>query len=279
MGPVWRSKVKVPIWLRGIFCLLFGGLITAAPYLYYRYTYTHGKRLRVVDEGLFYRSGCMTAPGFREAITRYGIRMVLNVNDEEPDTHLAEGYFSKDSIRESELCKQMNVKYVFLCLDLIDKRKAGTVRPNAIEKFLALMDNPENYPVLIHCRAGLHRTGCLVALYRMEYDHWSMEQALGELKAHGFGEYASTKFNDYIAQYVVNYQPRIRNQKTEVGSQKSEGRAHRSAVGSQKSEVKNQRSGSTNRPGPRINKFVFHPIVDSAIIPTKYCPPSDGSDP
>ena len=216
MGPEWRSKVKVPFLLRAIFCLLIGLLVTAAPFLYYRYGYTYAKRLRVVDAGLVYRSGCMTAPGFRAALATYQIRTVLNLQDEAPDPNLAAGYFTSHAIRESELCKEMKVNYAFICLDLIDKRKLGPARPAAIEEFLALMDNPANYPVLIHCRAGLHRTGCLVALYRMEYDHWSMAQALGELKANGFGEYASTKANDYISQYVVNYQPGIRKQKVIV---------------------------------------------------------------
>jgi protein tyrosine/serine phosphatase len=210
MGPEWRSKVKVPWLLRGVFCLLLWALLFVAPFLYYRYGYTYAKRLRIVDSGLVYRSGCMTAPGFREALTTLKIRTVLNLQDEAPDPALAEGYFTSDSILESQLCKEMNVNYVFLCLDLVDRKKTETDRPAAIEQFLALMDNPDNYPVLIHCRAGLHRTGCLVALYRMEYDHWSMEKALNELKANGFGEYVSTKANDYIAQYVVNYQPGIR---------------------------------------------------------------------
>ena len=204
--------MKVPRWLRWIFGLLIGALVTVAPYLYYRYEYTFAKRLRVVDPGRVYRCGWMTAPGFRAAISRYGIRFVLNVNDEVPDPDLAEGYFTSESIKESELCKEMNVKYGFLCLDLLEKRDTGSKRPHAIEQFLALMDNPANYPMLIHCRAGLHRTGCMVALYRMEYDHWPMEKALWELKAHGFGEYASTVDNAYIAQYVVNYKPGIRQQ-------------------------------------------------------------------
>lgn len=210
MGPEWRSKVKVPLLLRGFFCLLLGALLLVAPFLYYRYGYTYAKRLRVVDSGLVYRSGCMTAPGFREALTRLKIRTVLNLQDEAPDPALAEGYFTADSILESQLCKEMNVNFVFLGLDLLERQKSETARPAAIEQFLALMDNPDNYPVLIHCKAGLHRTGCLVALYRMEYDHWSMERALNELKANGFGEYVSTKANDYIAQYVVNYHPGIR---------------------------------------------------------------------
>src|SRR5262249_17902749 len=100
MGPEWRSKVKVPLLLRGVFCLLIGALLTVAPFFYYRYAYTFAKRLRVVDAGLIYRSGCMTSPGFREALARYHIRTVLNVNDEAPDPDLAEGYFTANSIRE-----------------------------------------------------------------------------------------------------------------------------------------------------------------------------------
>ena len=74
------------------------------------------------------------------------------------------------------------------------------------------MDDPASYPVLIHCKAGLHRTGILAALYRMEYEGWTREEALHELKAHGYGEFASTAANHYINQYVLGYQPRARGQ-------------------------------------------------------------------
>jgi protein-tyrosine phosphatase len=61
---------------------------------------------------------------------------------------------------------------------------------------------------LIHCRAGLHRTGVISAVYRMEYDGWTPQEALRELKDHGFGEFASTAANVYVQQYVLTYQPR-----------------------------------------------------------------------
>jgi protein-tyrosine phosphatase len=72
------------------------------------------------------------------------------------------------------------------------------------------MDDPANYPVLIHCKAGLHRTGCLVAVYRMEYEGWSPTEAIAEMKDLGFGDAACTSANDYIQQYVLTYQPRNR---------------------------------------------------------------------
>jgi hypothetical protein len=208
-------------------CLFLAVLLTVPAFLYYRYTYTYRKRLRVVDPGLVYRSGSMTAPGFREAIKQLGIRTVLNLQDDVPDPNLANGYFGGGIIKERELCKELGVRYAFIGPDLVDRRKLPDARPKAIDQFLALMDDPSNYPVLIHCKAGLHRTGCLVALYRMEYDGWTMEAALRELKSHGFGEFVSTKANDYIREYVVGYRPRkreasVRGQGSGVSNQEPE---------------------------------------------------------
>ncbi len=191
-------------------------LVTAAPVIYYRYGYTYGKRLRVVTPGRVYRSGQMTEPGFRATLQQLGIRTVVNLQDDYPDPDIARGYFTAATVRESALCKELGVRYVLIEPDIIDRRKVPTDRPKAIEQFLELMDNPGTYPVLLHCKAGLHRTGCLVALYRMEYDHWTMPQALAELKGHGFGEFASTQANDYIYEYVVTYQPGIRKNQTVV---------------------------------------------------------------
>src|SRR5437773_12261447 len=78
----------------------------------------------------------------------------------------------------------------------------------SIKKFLEIMDDENSYPVLIHCKAGLHRTGVMAAIYRMEYDGWSREDALRELRSHGFGHWTANASNDYILQYVMPYRPR-----------------------------------------------------------------------
>jgi tyrosine-protein phosphatase SIW14 len=207
-GRFGERSVKPPRWLCWSLAAFITGLLTVTPYLYYRYVYTFSKRLREVVPGLVYRSGQMTAPGFREAIRRHGYRTIVNLQDDNIDPDLAAGYFTGDTIRESELCKEMGVRYVVIAPDLIDPRQVPAQRPKAIDEFLALMEDPTIYPVLLHCKAGLHRTGCMVAVYRMEFDHWTMEEALRELKGHGFGEFVSTKANAYILEYVVTYQPR-----------------------------------------------------------------------
>lgn len=185
-------------------------LIGVAPYVYYRAGYTNYKRLRQVTPGVLYRSGQMTVEGFRDAVKRYGIRTVVNLQNEYSDPEVWLSFSDRRTIRESELCRQLGVRYVHIAPDLIDRQLVGVRRPEAIDQFLAVMDDPANHPVLVHCRAGLHRTGCLVAVYRMEYEGWSPDQAIAEMKAHGFGDYACTSANDYIIQYVLRYRPGLR---------------------------------------------------------------------
>jgi protein tyrosine phosphatase (PTP) superfamily phosphohydrolase (DUF442 family) len=168
--------------------------------------YTHAKRLREVTPGVLYRCGQLTSDGFAEAVNEFGIRTIINLQDEYPDPDVLTGYFHPSRIKESELCRRLGVRYVYIAPDLLPRRQAAVHRPAAIKRFLAVLDDPANYPVLIHCRAGLHRTGVMTAVYRMEYEGWESRRVIWELKENGFGEWACTSANDYIAQYVLAYQ-------------------------------------------------------------------------
>jgi protein tyrosine/serine phosphatase len=194
--------------LRWALGLGLAGMLTAVPFFYYRYEYTRGKRFREVVPGILYRSGQMTAAGFAEAVARHHIRTIINLQDEYPDPAIDADYCGTRSEPESALCRRLGVYYLYLPPDLIPRRELPERRPAAIDRFLAVMDDPANYPVLIHCRAGLHRTGCLTAVYRREYQGWSCFDALRELRANGFGRFPSTSDNDYIAEYLLTYQPR-----------------------------------------------------------------------
>lgn len=195
-------------WALGLGLTLF---VIAAPIVYYRWDYTQEKRLRVVEAGKFYRSGQMTADGFRRAIATLGIRTIINAQDEYPDPDIRLSFFTQHAVKERELCRELGVHYVHLAPDLIPRRRMAWSRPEAIEKYLAILDDPANYPVLIHCKAGLHRTGVLTAVYRMEYQGWTHEQAIADLKDNGFDDWDCTAANDYINQYILTYQPGVRD--------------------------------------------------------------------
>jgi len=185
-------------------------VVAVAPVVYFRGLYAHSKRLREVVPGRFYRSGQLTVEGFADAVARHHIRTVINVQDDVPDPDVYRGFWSLRTVKESELCRRLGVRYVNLAPDLVPHGQVPDERPGVIDEFLALMDDPGSYPVLIHCRAGLHRTGVLTAVYRMEYQGWSRAEAYEELKAHGFGTWVCTAANDYVNQYVLTYRRGLR---------------------------------------------------------------------
>jgi len=192
------TAVRVCLGL-GIAALLVGG-----PFVYFRAGYAHHKRLREVTPGVLYRSGQLTADGLRDAAARLGVRTVVNCQNEFPDPDLPRSFWDRRPVRESDLCRQLGARYVHLDPDLCPNRTDPDARPRVIDEFLALLDDPANRPVLLHCKAGLHRTGVLVAAYRVEREGWGHAAALAELKAHGFGDRDATAANDYIQQYILN---------------------------------------------------------------------------
>jgi tyrosine-protein phosphatase SIW14 len=202
-----KKGPSMPRGLRWLLGLAIAAAIPTTPVVYYRWAYVQSKRLREVNPGLVYRSGQMTSSGIQQAVSRYHIRTIVNLQDEYPDPDVACGYFCGGTIKEKELCRQLGVRYVYLPPDLIPRVQVPPRRPEAIDRFLGLLDDPTVYPVLIHCRAGLNRTGVMTAVYRMEYQGWTPRQALAEARANGWGEWTASAANDYIYEYILSYEP------------------------------------------------------------------------
>lgn len=200
------------VWLRRGLGLSIALMIVVVPFIHYRATYAHAKRLREVTPARFYRCGQLTESGFREVIDLYGIKTIINLQHETPDPMLARDYYhSKPAILESEMCKRLGVRYVQLTVDLLPRQVALEQHPKVIDEYLAILDDPASYPVLLHCKAGLHRTGLLTAIYRMEYEHWPKAEAARELRANGFGDFACTTADDYVYEFLYLYEPRWQN--------------------------------------------------------------------
>jgi len=195
--------------------------VTATPVVFYRHVYNQSKRLREVTPDKVYRSGEMTVDGFTGAVRRHGLRTVINLQDEYPDPDLPTGPWSLSTVKESVLCRQLGVRYLWMPPDLLPRRRIPAERPHALDRFFGLLDDPATYPVLLHCRAGLHRTGVMVAAYRMEYEGWDRRRALQELRDNGFGLWVSTSANDYITQYLLTFRRGVRP-KSEGGIRNAE---------------------------------------------------------
>lgn len=152
------------------------------------------RNFRVVRAGTLYRSGQLTETGLRQVLQQRQVRTVVN---------LREGTDALD-LAEEAYCRAHGVRFVRIPpLSWI-----GTVGnapiDRGLKRFLDVVRNPANQPVLIHCQAGIHRTGLYVAFYRMDVEGWSKEEALSEMIALGYDELH--KHADVLG-YLASYQP------------------------------------------------------------------------
>ena len=57
-----------------------------------------------------------------------------------------------------------------------------------VDKVVAIIANPANRPVFVHCRQGKDRTGIVVAAYRMKIEGWPLAPAEAEMESFGFND-------------------------------------------------------------------------------------------
>ena len=127
------------------------------------------KNFQVVRSGVLYRSGQMRPEHFDTVIRENHIQTVICLNPEPV------------SAFEEEVCKRHGTHFVSFRMP-----GTGVGRLDDFEKVLAIIRDPAQQPVLVHCYAGANRTGATVALYRMQEEGWTLEDALREMDVAGF---------------------------------------------------------------------------------------------
>ncbi|MCS7305287.1 MAG: tyrosine-protein phosphatase [Thermoguttaceae bacterium] len=160
------------------------GLLVAAAFCW---QWHHYRRFQEVRPGVLYRMGLPSQWGFRQIVRQYHIRTVVCLH-EAAEPRLRAGWFwdwgEPSGPLESQVAQQLGVR--FLHWPLPQEGPWPWPKPEYLDQFFRLMDDPENWPVLIHCWAGKHRTGTLVALFRLEYEGWSVSEALKEMYSFDF---------------------------------------------------------------------------------------------
>jgi tyrosine-protein phosphatase SIW14 len=79
----------------------------------------------------------------------------------------------------------------------------------AVDKFLALVSDPANQPVYVHCQGGRHRTGVMTAIYRMTHDGWTPDRAFAEMIQFQFKK--GFVSHDALKNFVYNFSPKLTN--------------------------------------------------------------------
>jgi protein tyrosine/serine phosphatase len=168
--------------------------LIAGPVLYAFHAQAEMRNFRVVREGVLYRSGKMTLDGLKRAVHDYGIKTVVSLRDAD----------RLDDQAEEAFCAREEINFVRLPPKHWDTTYGpAEVEPN-VRAFLEVMNDPDNYPVLVHCLAGIHRTGAYCAVYRMERERWGNAEAIAEMKAFGY-ENLDDEFD--ILGYLEQFRP------------------------------------------------------------------------
>ncbi|KAB5582415.1 tyrosine phosphatase family-domain-containing protein [Coniochaeta sp. 2T2.1] len=77
--------------------------------------------------------------------------------------------------------------------------KKATIPIQTMSAILRLALNPRNYPLLIHCNRGRHRTGCVVAALRKLHG-WHLDAVLDEYRA-----FAEPKIRECDVEYITAF--------------------------------------------------------------------------
>jgi tyrosine-protein phosphatase SIW14 len=182
-------------------------LALVVPVIVARQLSSQTRNLKVVSEGVLYRSGQMSLAGLRRVRHDLGIKTIVSLREPTGAGHGAA------DLREEEFCKHEEIDYHRIILGKWYAEDGSTLADEGIRRFREIMANPVNYPVLVHCLAGIHRTGACCAVYRMEQEHWTNAQAIAEMKQAG---YATLDDEWDILGYLEVYQPTWKEPKDQL---------------------------------------------------------------
>jgi protein tyrosine/serine phosphatase len=119
-----------------------------------------------VKRGILYRSGQLSTDQLTEAVKRYNIHTIINLQ-----------WPGAEMRMERSASRRLGVDFVNLPMP-----GDGLGEEWQFREILKILDDPSRRPALVHCARGTCRTGAAVAFYRFERDGWTPEDVANELR-------------------------------------------------------------------------------------------------
>jgi hypothetical protein len=96
--------------------------------------------------------------------------------------------------------------YVKECVNYFNNGSDQVPKPHNLDTFFKIMDDPNNYPVLIHCYHGVGRAEMYSAIYRIEYENMDRDEARTSTRL--FTKWSSFDLGKSKGDFLHNYQRR-----------------------------------------------------------------------
>jgi tyrosine-protein phosphatase SIW14 len=184
---------------KGFLAAVVAALVVAAPLLYSAHRRTTVRNFHVVQDGVLYRCGQLSPDAFSRVLDENGIKCVVTLR-----APRSEGAPSPDAWEE-QICADRKVNYARLVPKVWGENEKGEIPADEnVNRFLGIMADKKNHPVLVHCFAGIHRTGTMCALFRMQFQGWTADRAIEEMQLRGF---APEDMHQHIEAYLRGFKP------------------------------------------------------------------------
>lgn len=151
-----------------IIAIVFIVVIGAGKYVYDMHI---NHNFETITEGKVYKSGVIPPDELVDYIQEYKIKSIVDLRFPGTGDEVNNPEIPAELSAEKEaIAKIKGVNYFNNGSDQVPKQEN-------LDTFFKIMDNPENYPVLIHCYHGVGRAEMYSALYRIEYEGWNPDEA------------------------------------------------------------------------------------------------------
>ena len=137
----------------------------------YVYDMNINHNFETITEGKVYKSGVIPPDELESYINKYHIKSVVDLRFPGTGDEVNNPEIPAELTAEKEAIEKIKgVNYFNNGSDQVPK-------PENLKTFFKIMDNPANYPVLIHCYHGVGRAEMYSAIYRIEYENFTNEEA------------------------------------------------------------------------------------------------------
>lgn len=162
-----RTRQRIVLWA-GMLALVAGGGLAVK----YGRHHVFPKRFAMVEPGLVYRSGELEAGPLRGVIREHKLKTLVVLLGNEPD--------SSRQQQEERIAREEGAQII-----RVGMPGDGCAEFDLLERAADEVATESNQPLLVHCSAGVNRTGAVLAVWRMKYCGWTFEQAIAEAELHG----------------------------------------------------------------------------------------------
>jgi hypothetical protein len=189
-----KSTFRILKWAGGL-----AGILGAVVVAFLYFIGVIGENFREIEAGRCYRSAQLSTTALEKHIKDQHIGCVVNLRGA-----CKEDWYEK----EISLCAQDNVVHADFKFDPV-----RLPRPEVLHDLLERFKTGP-YPILMHCRNGVDRTGLAAVLYNVVANRMSLADSLGAQLSWRYGHFRTSK-NDAAERFFTLYRDNQHGQSVE----------------------------------------------------------------